>query len=186
MRRTIGLKSKISHLMFGSVVVLFYFCFGFFPKNNISAKENIIHNRNTDYRVLKLSHFLSSRKSPLASYAQYLIDTADENNLDWRLIPAITGVESSFGINIPHNSFNAYGWNNGSTRFYDWGSSIRIVANHLSNYYILRGFDTVEKIAPVYNPVTPNEWGQKIRYFMKAIDLSPPHTNEILALNIEI
>ena len=36
------------------------------------------------------------------------------NGLDYRLVPAISGVESTFGKHIPDNSYNAYGWANGN------------------------------------------------------------------------
>ena len=63
----------------------------------------------TDTRKLTLKSFLKKEQSPLANYTEKIIQESDKNNLDWRLIPAITGVESSFGKRIPYNSYNAYG-----------------------------------------------------------------------------
>jgi hypothetical protein len=57
-----------------------------------------------DFRVENLRNFFDKYNSPLAKYSEEFVTYADKNNLDYRLIPAITGVESTFGKNIPINS----------------------------------------------------------------------------------
>lgn len=117
-----------------------------------------------------LKKFLLSYHSPLAPYADDLVRAADKYGIDWRLVPAITGVESSFGRRIPPNSHNAYGWNNGDYRFSSWESSIDHVCRVLKEKYIDRGLNNPYKIAPVYAPPSAT-WGQKVDFFMKKIDL---------------
>ena len=63
-----------------------------------------------DYRVVSLKRFFEKYDSPLADYAEKFVKEADKYNLDWRLVPAISGVESTFGKRIPYGSFNAYGF----------------------------------------------------------------------------
>src|ERR1035437_9299144 len=62
----------------------------------------------TDSRVRILREFLEKYNSPLVSYASTFVENADKYNLDWKLVAAISGVESTFGREIPNNSFN--GW----------------------------------------------------------------------------
>lgn len=130
-------------------------------RNEIIVKE--------DCRKQKLEAFLASYNSPLAGFAQELIDTADKYGLDWRLIPAITGVESTFGRQIPYNSYNAYGWANGAYKFTSWEQSIGIVAKTLKEKYFDRGLDTTAKIGRVYAPPSKT-WANKVNYFMEKID----------------
>jgi len=122
-----------------------------------------------DLRTEKLKDFLSSFESPLASYSAVLVKTADKYKLDWKLIPAITGVESTFGKAIPSGSYNAYGWANGAYYFESWENSIEIVAKTLKENYINRGADTVEKIAPIYAPPSTT-WAGKVSYFMEKLE----------------
>lgn len=126
--------------------------------------------KKSDLRLKKLSGYLKSKKSPLADYSDFFIDKADEYGLpDWRLVPAITGVESSFGKAIPYNSYNAYGWNNGVYNFNNWPESIEVVTKTLKEKYINRGLDTPEKIMHVYAPPSTT-WSGKVYFFMSEIE----------------
>jgi hypothetical protein len=89
-----------------------------------------------DTRVKKTQDFLVSKDSPLAPYAQYIVDESDKYDLSYTLIVSISGKESSFGI---HNagSFNAWGVraSKGFRNFSSWKDGIEFEANLLSNYY---------------------------------------------------
>jgi len=122
-----------------------------------------------DNRVAQLRGFLKSYNSPLTPSAQVFIDAADQAQIDWRLVPAITGVESTFGKQIPLNSFNAYGWANGTYRFQSWEESITIVSQALREKYYNRGLDTPYKIGPVYAPPSQT-WAGKVTHFMEEIE----------------
>ena len=90
-----------------------------------------------DPRVAKLEKFLKRVNSPLAPKAQVFIAKADQYELpDWKMLPAITGVESTFGKAIPSNSYNAYGWANGNYYFKNWDESIDTVSKTLKTNYI--------------------------------------------------
>lgn len=131
--------------------------------------KNTLTEEEKDCRVEKLRAFLESYNSPLAKYAEDFVKIADQHGLDWRLIPAITGVESTFGRQIPYRSFNAYGWVNGEYRFDSWEQSIEIVAKTLKEKYLDRGLETPVEIGPVYAPPSP-AWGIKVNAFMEKID----------------
>ena len=134
-------------------------------------KNSVLGIKNPDPRVDQLKNFLNFYHSPLADYADCFVKTADKYQLDWRLIPAITGVESTFGKQIPLNSFNAYGWNNGYFKFKSWEESIEHVAKVLSEKYYARGLDNPYKIGPVYAPPSKT-WAGKVVFFMKKIECS--------------
>ena len=137
-----------------------------------------------DNRVEKLTAFLKKYDSPLVPYAETFVFMADKYQIDWKLLPAITGVESTFGWQIPYNSYNAYGWNNGNYRFQSWEDSIEIVSKALKEKYYNRGLDTPYKIGRVYAPPSPF-WGNRVNNFMKTID-SFSNNNPLLTLVLTI
>ena len=125
-----------------------------------------------DERVIILQNYLEAKNSPFSDNAKQFIETADNYHLDWRLIPAITGVESGFGKHIPKNSYNAYGWANGKYSFNSWDESIEIVGKTLKERYIDRGAVNINRIAKIYAPPS-NTWASKVKYFMNEIDPLP-------------
>jgi hypothetical protein len=125
-----------------------------------------------DYRVETLRNFLNKYNSPLAPFARDLVSYADANGLDYRLVASISGVESTFGKNIPKNSFNAYGWNNGNHSFTSWQNSIKVVSTSLNTDYINNGASSLSKIAKRYAPPS-STWGWKVKYFQGKIDTLP-------------
>jgi len=122
-----------------------------------------------DNRVEQLTAFLKKYDSPLVPYAPDFIEMADKYQIDWKLLPAITGVESTFGKQIPFHSYNAYGWNNGNYRFQSWENSLEIVSKALREKYYNRGLDTPYKIGPVYAPPS-STWAGKVSRFMNEIE----------------
>jgi len=139
-----------------------------------------------DYREIKLRNFLQKYNSPLVSFTKDFIKAADKYGLDYRLLPAISGVESTFGMQIPQNSFNAYGWNGGNWYFDSWPNSIYFVSQALKENYVKRGAREVWQIAPIYNPVTPASWGAKVLRFEELIENTAPVVTETLNLHLTI
>lgn len=123
-----------------------------------------------DTRVEKLEAYLASHKSPLEKHAETFIKKADEYGLpDWRLVPSIAGVESTFGKHIPYASYNAWGWANGAFAFKDWDHAIDVVTKALKQKYVDRGLATPEQMSPVYAPPSKT-WASKVRFFMGKIE----------------
>lgn len=125
-----------------------------------------------DYRVENLRNFLIKYDSPLSAYAEDFVAYADVNGLDYRLVPSISGVESTFGKQIPGKSFNAYGWANGDYAFKSWPDSIATVSSTLKTNYIDAGAPTIAKIARRYAPPSTT-WASKVKYFVGKIDALP-------------
>jgi hypothetical protein len=137
--------------------------------HSAGLKEEVLGIERPDPRIEKLEAFLAKHDSPLASYSQEFIEAADLYQLDWKLVTAITGVESSFGKRIPTYSYNAYGWANGHYYFPSWEQSINHISQCLKEKYLDRGLDTPYKIGPVYAPPSPS-WAYKVVYFMNQIE----------------
>jgi hypothetical protein len=125
-----------------------------------------------DYRVYTLRKFLDKYDSPLTPYSSEFIAQADYYGIDYRMIPAITGVESSFGKNIPLNSYNAYGWANGKFNFSSWPDSIQTVTKTIKYKYIDKGATSISKISRIYAPPSTT-WGGKVQYFVSKINTLP-------------
>ncbi len=132
-------------------------------------KNEVLGFKNPDARVEQLEAYLESHRSPLEPFASIFVETADRYELDWKLVPAITGVESTFGKQIPFNSYNAYGWSNGLAHFQSWEESINHVSQFLKEKYVDRGLDTPLKMGPVYAPPS-STWGAKVNFFMAKIE----------------
>ena len=95
------------------------------PSATIRIPEN--NKSGNDSRVKILAEYLKSQDSPLAANASDFVDYADKYNLDWKLVAAISGVESTFGKAIPKSSYNGWGWGvygNNVIRFASWKDGI--------------------------------------------------------------
>jgi len=135
-----------------------------------SSKVKITLVKNeVDERPVKLRKYLESRNSPLADYSAFIVQTADRYGVDWRLVPAITGIESAFAI-LNAAPYNAYGWAGGSMAFSSWEESIEVVTRALRENYINRGADTVGKIAPIYCPPNYIKWTGAVTRYMAQIE----------------
>ena len=138
-----------------------------------------------DRRVEQLSNYLDAVNSPMAPDAIHFIREADRLNLDWKLIAAISGVESYFGRHIPRNSYNAWGWaiftGRQSGRSFDtWKDGITVVSEGLKEKYVNRGRETVEKMGSVY--AADPAWARKVRFFMNQIETYKPDSTRELAI----
>ncbi|MBI5452197.1 hypothetical protein HY945_01945 [Candidatus Gottesmanbacteria bacterium] len=138
-------------------------------KNKVNKPKK---DNRADNRAIKVRDYLTKHNSALTPYAEYIVKTADEHNIPWSLIVAIAGVESTFCKHIPGGSSNCWGWNNGVTYFKDYKEAIYIVSKTLKNNYFDKGFNTPEKIAPIYAPPS-SSWGWKVRFFMNQIENHP-------------
>lgn len=120
-----------------------------------------------DKRAEILACFLAKYKSPLIPFANEFVEAADAYGLDWKLVPAITGLESTFGRQIPYGSYNAYGWANGTYRFASWEESIWHVNRVLKEKYIDRGAVTVWQVGKIY--ATSPTWASRVAGLMEKI-----------------
>ncbi len=134
-----------------------------------SAQMEHIYIENADNRAFVLQSFLERYNSPLAPFATKFISEADKYALPWTWVVAISGIESTFGKQIPQGSYNAWGWANGAYTFKSWDEAIDIVSKTLKENYVDKGADTIDKIAPIYAPPSQT-WVGKVQYFINKIE----------------
>ncbi len=113
-------------------------------------------------KVAAVKAFLKKYNAPLAANAEDFVRAADTYNLDYRLLPSISMIESSGG-KVLFRPYNPFGW--GRSGYPSFTAAIYDVARGMAHYYA-SGLRQPEKIAYRYNPVTPESWGRKARTFM--------------------
>ena len=131
---------------------------------------HVVETRELDKRAKILSKYLASHNSPMQYHAQDFIDAADKYALDWKMLPAIAGVESTFGKFIP-GGYNAYGWGvYGTNRIYfaSWTEGIFSVAKGLRENYLNRGLTNPYSINRFY-AASPH-WGRNVTFFMNDLE----------------
>lgn len=91
-----------------------------------------------DKRVAILHDYLEAKNSPLTAYSEYFVEISDKYGLDWTLMPAIAGMESSFGLKMPKESNNPFGLGGGKLMsFPTLYDSIAYEGKLLSQHYKL-------------------------------------------------
>jgi hypothetical protein len=120
--------------------------------------------KNADPRLSRLQKFFGDRDCPLREAAKDFLVAADQNHLDWRLLPSISFVESSGGKTYTNN--NVLGWASCKEKFSSVRAGIHYVAAQLGKSTRYRGKDTDNKLR-TYNP-TP-EYCQRVKAVMRVI-----------------
>ncbi len=129
-----------------------------------------IEARQLDERAVILQAYLSKYNSPMKYQAQDFIDAADANGLDWKLLPAIAGVESTFGKFIP-GGYNAWGWGvygNQAIYFKSWRDGMFTVSAGLRKNYLDKGYTDPASINRMYS--TSSRWSTNVTYFIKDME----------------
>ncbi|MCL5438786.1 MAG: hypothetical protein M1268_02245 [Patescibacteria group bacterium] len=132
-----------------------------------------------DARVEKIREFLVKYKSPLAPYAEKIVNEADKNNIDHRLLPAIAMQESNLCVKAPKDSYNCWGfgiYEKKVTRFSGFEEAIETVTKTLARDYINQGLQTPEDIQKKYTPSNNGDWAKSVNHFMASLDLTLPST----------
>jgi hypothetical protein len=100
-----------------------------------------------DPRLDSLKKFF--QECPIKELSAEFLRAADRHNLDWRLLPSISLVESGGGRAAPNN--NLFGWDGGRAIFTSLRAGIHDVAERLENSKLYRDKD-VDQILLMYNP----------------------------------
>lgn len=103
----------------------------------------------TDPRLIRVKQFFLERDCPAHAYAEDFITAADQHNLDWRLLPSLSFIESGGGKEAYNN--NMFGWDNCKKRFRNSREGIYRVAARLANSKIYR-HKSLDQMLFRYNP----------------------------------
>jgi DNA-binding protein len=133
----------------------------------IKIEEEKISKAEEEFntKVSKIRKYLANRNSPLADYAEEFVKAADHYGIDYRLVAAISIIESGGGIKN-FKPYNAWGW--GTSGFSSYKEGIWAVSKGLSKYYA-GGSTTPQTIAPRYCPPNATNWANKVSYVMNMI-----------------
>lgn len=148
---------------------------GTFAYEKVAGEAGILKS-NVEYldpRVEKLQSYLEERNPEFAELSAHIVREADRLSIDWRLIPAIAGLESTFCRFKPAGSFNCWGWGipSGSStgiRFTSYADGITRVSEGLRLRYYDHGLVTIDDIGHMY-AASPT-WAVRVRMFMREID----------------
>lgn len=145
------------------------------------------HEHTIDTRVAKLASYLTSHDSPLTSEASHFVAEADRLNLDWKLVAAISGVESTFGQQVPTGSYNGWGWGiptgaQYGVAFASWKQGITTVSEGLRYNYMDKGAVTIEQIGRIY--AASPAWSWKVHFFMSDIDSFVPNHPSLIDITL--
>lgn len=141
--------------------------------NNLSTFNKIYTKQEAkDLRIQALKSFFEKYNSPLKDFAETFVITADKYNIDYKLLPAISCMESTCAKKMIPNSYNPFGWGifgNNYITFKSYDHAILTVGEGLHNGYFSKGLDTIEKIAPVYTPPNSYKWMSGVNFFINDI-----------------
>jgi hypothetical protein len=119
------------------------------PAVKAPVKASIQAAPESDPRTERLKRFFATLHCPVSYLSAEFIRAADENDLDWRLLPSISVIESGGGKAYKNN--NIFGWANGDYLFKTLKSGIHEVAFKLGRSALYRNRDVEGKLH-LYNP----------------------------------
>jgi hypothetical protein len=118
----------------------------------------------SDPRLNSLKSFFQKAACPALRYAGAFLEAADIYDLDWRLLPSISYVESTGGKAAQNN--NWFGWDSGRAHFASATAGIHEVGYQLTHSELYRDKD-VDAILATYNP--NSEYAAKVKSVMRQI-----------------
>lgn len=169
------MKNKLLLTVFAAVIMLIPK--PVFADYNATDSSPTLQNPNLtqmglDSRVKILTSYLKRYDSPLVPFAADFVRNADRYNLDWKLVAAISGVESTFGKEIPADSYNAWGWGvygDNVIRFKSWDDGITTISQGLREKYMDQlGGQDIYQIGAMYASSTA--WPSHVEYYMNDIE----------------
>ncbi len=130
--------------------------------------------KSGDARGVLVDIFLERHGSPMIGLGQEFVDTAEENSMDWRFLPALAFQESNLGKKIPKGSYNPFGWGihtgeKSGVYFDSWEEGIHTVAEDIKKNYIDHGLTTPSEIVTRYTSNTNPEWVFAVQNAMEEI-----------------
>lgn len=135
-----------------------------------------------DTRAKAIENVFKRYDSPLVDEAKLYVTYADKYQIDWKLLPSISGLESTFGRFMMPGSHNAYGWGGGHIYFSSWEEGIDNISASLKTRYYDRGANTVETIGPIY--AEAKDWAPRVTFFMNQIEEEHEFLTKTASLSI--
>jgi len=117
-----------------------------------------------DPRFQALHHFFEKMDCPAREYLEVFLQAADDYDLDWRLLPSLSYIESTGGKSARNNNF--FGWDSGRAQFTSPEAAIHEVAYHLAKSSLYRA-KNLDGLLATYNPNVA--YAHKVKSVMRRI-----------------
>jgi hypothetical protein len=135
---------------------------------------------NADQRFNRLEAFFQSYKCPAPHYVDEYLNAADSFAIDYRLLPAISVLESTCGTYQRHN--NRWGWDSARKGFSSFRAGLQYIAHQLAEGRFYKN-KTLEQKVHAYNPRP--QYAHLIRTLMRKIEDHTAVPNTSVAATIE-
>ncbi len=143
---------------------------------NQAAEED---TRIQEMRADAINAYFEARKMPLAGYGKKFVEVAEANDIDWRLLPAISVVETTGGKALckkllPERKWNPFGWGSCKIGFTSFDIAIETVGRNLggNNPATAHHYEdkTNKEILEKYNPpsIVP-DYAKRVMKVMEVI-----------------
>ena len=113
------------------------------------SKATPIPDYRHDPRLERIRSFFHQADCPAEHLAEVFLEAADAYDLDWRLLPSLSFVETTGGKAARNN--NWFGWDSGRTKFTSVAAGIHAVGYNLANSDSYRG-KGLDSLLTTYNP----------------------------------
>jgi hypothetical protein len=130
----------------------------------VTGLEAKLTPRQEDPRMPALKAFFERYHCPVRGLAHEFLLAADKNDLDWRLLPSISLIESGGGKAMAHN--NLLGWGSTGKSFPSMRVAIHTVADRLGNSKLYKDKD-LQGILTTYNPRP--EYSYRVKSVMRQL-----------------
>jgi hypothetical protein len=134
------------------------------PKVQVAGVFN--SRPKTDPRTIRLKKFLGKLHCPVAYLSEEFVRAADDNHLDWRLLPSIAIIESGGGKAYIREKNNIFGWGGGEIHFTSVHAGLQSVAYELGRGPLYRRHNSLGKLH-LYNP--DENYAQQVMAVMRRI-----------------
>lgn len=135
--------------------------------NQFPSVNGMVETGDARPEIVRL--YLSRYGSDLEPLAAKLVEEADKNDLDYRLVTAIAQQESNLCKLIPPGSFNCWGWgihSKGTLGFDSFEEGIETVSKGLREEYLNKGYNSIPEIMSKYTPLSNGSWAEGVSQFM--------------------
>lgn len=103
---------------------------------NVTPTIKVVEVEKKDYRAERLEKLLKDNESPLAEYADYIVEQSDLNAIDWTILVAISKMESDYCKATISKSHNCWGLGGSNFMYFDsYKDSIKFTAELLNKHY---------------------------------------------------
>jgi hypothetical protein len=135
------------------------------------SRQQTQYNPPADYRndprLHSIRAFFQRTDCPAVDYSSVFLEAADDYDLDWRLLPSLSFVESTGGkFAVNHNLF---GWDSGRAEFPSDKAGIHSVGYQLAHSGLYKN-KKLDAILAIYNPNAG--YAQKVKSVMRRISPS--------------